>query len=52
MSAGNPNVSASVRARLLNVAKTQGVDFQPLGCGLIRPIPSSRKNSMPLHGWA
>jgi hypothetical protein len=28
MSPANPNVAASVRARLLNVAKTQGVDFQ------------------------
>jgi len=27
MSAANPNVAASVRARLLNVAKEQGVDF-------------------------
>ena len=27
MSAANPNVAASVRARLLNVAKAQGVDF-------------------------
>ena len=27
MSPANPNVAASVRARLLNVAKVQGVDF-------------------------
>lgn len=27
MSAATPNVAASVRARLLNVAKAQGVDF-------------------------
>ena len=27
MSPANPNVAASVRARLLNVAKAQGVDF-------------------------
>jgi predicted nucleotidyltransferase component of viral defense system len=27
MNPGNPNVAASVRARLLNVAKAQGVDF-------------------------
>ncbi len=27
MNPANPNVAASVRARLLNVAKTQGVDF-------------------------
>ena len=27
MSAVGPNVAASVRARLLNVAKAQGVDF-------------------------
>ena len=27
MSAIHPNVAASVRARLLNVAKAQGVDF-------------------------
>ena len=28
MSPPNPNIAGSVRARLLNVAKTQGVDFQ------------------------
>jgi hypothetical protein len=28
MSSAHPNVAASVRARLLNVAKAQGVDFQ------------------------
>ena len=27
MNPANPNVAASVRARLLNVAKAQGVDF-------------------------
>lgn len=27
MSATNPNVAASVRTRLLNIAKAQGVDF-------------------------
>jgi hypothetical protein len=32
MSAAAPNIAASVRARLLNVAKAQGVDFnQVLG---------------------
>ena len=29
MNPANPNVAASVRARLLNVAKAQGVDFNP-----------------------
>ena len=30
MSAATPNVAASVRARLLNVAKAQGVEFARL----------------------
>lgn len=30
MSAATPNISASVRARLLNVAKAQGVDFNQI----------------------
>ncbi len=29
MNPANPNVAASVRARVLDVAKAQGVDFNP-----------------------
>ena len=38
MSPANPNVAASVRARLLNVAKAQGVDFNQV---LVRFVPPS-----------
>ena len=38
MNPANPNVAASVRARLLNVAKAQGVDFNQV---LVRFSPPS-----------
>ena len=46
MSAANPNIAASVRTRLLNLAKAQGVDFT------LRASPQSVAVSILQRCWS
>jgi hypothetical protein len=49
MSTATPNVAASVRARLLNIAKAQGVDFNQV---LVRFAPTYTVVAEKLHAIA